>query len=82
MKKLRQLLSAARALSSDVEVRLHGTENEALWICVVSVGGAILFESKPGPLDGVVEEGGRKLKSMSQRMRSVLVENGDEPPSS
>ena len=82
MKKLRQLLTAARALAPQVEVRFRGTANEAEWVCSVAVGAVVLFESKAGDPETIVEEANRKLKSMSQKMRATLDSQVDEPPSS
>lgn len=82
MKKLRQLLTAARALAPQAEIRFRGTANEDEWICSVAVGAVTLFESKAGDPEIVVEEASRKLKSMSQKMRATLDSQVDDPPSS
>ena len=78
LKKLEHLLDAARAVSPDCEVRFRGTTDEEHWICTVSVGGAILFESKPGPVDEVTDLATAKLKGVSKRMLAAL--SRDEPP--
>lgn len=82
MKKLQQLLRAARTMAPECEIKLRGTEKEDEWICLVTVGGAVLFESKPGPWDVVIEEAARKMKGVSQRMRAVLQDPDEEEPSS
>lgn len=82
MKKLRQVLTAARALAPQAEVHFRGTAVEDEWICTVAVGAVVIFESKPGAPDVVVEEAVRKLKGMSQKMRAILDSQVDDPPSS
>lgn len=76
--KLAHLLSAARAVSPDCDVRFRGTADEEKWVCLISVGAAILFESKPGPLEDVVDFATAKLKGVSKRMLAAL---DGEPPS-
>lgn len=75
--KLAHLLSAARAVSPDCDVRFRGTPDEDKWVCLISVGAAILFESKPGPLEDVVDLATAKLKGVSKRMLAAL---GEDPP--
>lgn len=82
MKKLRQLLSAARALAPQIEVRLRGTDNEDVWVCTIAVGGAVLFESEPESIEVVIDKANQKLRGMSQKMRKFLLEgNGDDSSS-
>lgn len=82
MKKLRQILTAARALTPQAEVTFKGTPNEDEWVCVVAVGAVVLFESKPGTAEVIVEEANKKLKGMSTKMRAILDSQvNDDPPS-
>ena len=75
-RKLNHLLSAARAVSPDCEVRFRGTLEEEEWICIVSVGAATIFESKPGHIDDVMDLAEAKLKGVSKRMMAAL-DDGD-----
>ncbi len=82
MRKFRQLIAAARALGPEVHICLLGTQDEAIWICRVSMGhDVVLFESPPGLIDAVVDDAAKKLKGMSQKMRAVLSEPDTTPPS-
>jgi hypothetical protein len=82
MHRITQLLAAARALSPEVEVRFRGTPNEDLWVCVVTVGPVVLFESPAGSIEEVIEGAVHKLKGMSQKMRAILVSNEGSSPDS
>jgi len=82
--KFHTLLTVARAVSDDVEVRFQGTHETDVWICTVWVGkDVILYETAPGSLDAVIDDVLAKLGRMSQRMIAILdtdtPENGDDP---
>jgi hypothetical protein len=83
-RKLDHLLTAARAVTPDCEVRFRGTNDEDKWICLVAVGtgpgAATIFESKPGALDEVMDSATAKLKGVSKRMMAAL--DVEEPASS
>lgn len=72
MSRITQLFAAARSLSPEVEVRFRGTAEESLWICVVTVGPVVLFESQVGTINDITDWTIHKLQSMSQRMRAIL----------
>lgn len=76
--KLNHLLDAARAVSPDCEVRFRGTTDEDEWICIVAVGAATIYESKPGALNDVMDLATAKMKGVSKRMLAAL----DEEPGS
>lgn len=82
LRKLGSLLEAARAVSSDCEVRFRGTPQEQHWVCLVSVGGAILYESNPGPVHDVMDSATCNLKSVSRKMLAALAADCEGPPSS
>jgi hypothetical protein len=73
MTNLSQLLAAARSLAPEVEIRLRGTAEPSHWVCVITVGPVVIFESKPGNAEVVIEEAARKLMGMSQKMRAFLL---------
>jgi hypothetical protein len=72
MQNLEPLLLAARAVSPDCEVKFRGTKEDDRWVCLVCVGAATIFESKPGRIEEVIEEASRKLKGVSQKMQKAL----------
>lgn len=77
LRKLNHLLAAARAVSPDCEVKFRGTANENEWICLVGVGSATIYESKPDDLDAIMDLATAKLKGVSKRMMAAL---DDDPP--
>ena len=74
MHDLEQLLSAARVITAQVSVRFQGSPEADQWVCTVSAGDAILFESTQGSLDFIIEEAALKLKSMVTKVRNALAE--------
>lgn len=72
LRKLNHLLDAARAVSPDCEVRFRGTDDEDKWICLVAVGSATIYESKPGALDDIMDAATAKMKGVSKRMLAAL----------
>lgn len=73
MRKLRRLTEATRALSQVGQVTFRGIPDREDWfVCVVSVGDIILFESGAGPLDFVLDEALRKMSTLSQRVKVAL----------
>jgi hypothetical protein len=72
MTRLDLLLTAARTLSPHIGVKFQGTEDENTWICMVSAGGVILFESKPGTIDNVIDQTIHKLQRISNTIRKAL----------
>jgi len=81
MRKIRQLLRAARALSNEVDVHFRGTSDSNLWVCLIYLGkDVILFESTPDQLDAVVDAALAKLKGMSQQMQAVITPERDSEP--
>jgi hypothetical protein len=50
-------------------------DREDWWVCIVSVGNVILFESSAGPMDFVLDEALRKMSSLSQRVKIALHPN-------
>ena len=78
LQKLDHLLSAARAVSPDCEIKFRGTNDEGHWICLVSVGAATIYESKPGRIDDIMDMATTKMKGVSKRMLAAL---DSEPPS-
>ena len=81
IRKLNHLLDAARAVSPDCEVRFRGTVDEDKWVCLVAVGAATIFESKPGQIDDIMESATTKMKGVSKRMLAALDETPPEPSS-
>ncbi len=79
-RKLNHLLDAARAVSPDCEIRFRGTVKDEEWVCTVSVGGAIIYESKPGTVEEIVDQATTKMKGVSKRMLAAL-SDPDDPPS-
>ena len=81
MHDLAQLLTAARVITAQVSVRFQGSPEKDQWICTVSAGDAILFESTLGSLDFIIEEAALRLKSMVTKVRNALAEApvDDEP---
>ena len=51
-------------------------DREDWWVCIVSVGNVILFESSAGPMDFVLDEALRKMTTMSQRVKIALRADG------
>ncbi len=80
IRKLTHLLSSARAVSPDCEVRFKGTADEDKWVCLVSVGAATIFESKPGPIDDVMDLATAKMKGVSKRMLAALTDDDPTGP--
>ncbi len=64
-------------MSPQIGVTFRGTDDEDVWVCVVSAGGMILFESKPGPMDDVIEQTIQKLQRISNKIRKVLPPDDD-----
>jgi hypothetical protein len=81
IRKLTHLLDAARAVSPDCEVRFKGTQDEDKWVCLVAVGAATIFESKPGGIEDVMDSATTKMKGVSKRMLAALDESPTEPAS-
>lgn len=78
MEKLLHLLNAAHAMSPGCEVRFRGTDAELVWVIIVAVGGMIIFESKPGSLEEVVDVATSKLKGVSTRIAAAFSEEPDD----
>jgi hypothetical protein len=80
--KFTRLCQAVRSLTPAGEVAVRGIpDRDDWWVCTVRVGSVVIVESSAGPMDLVLDEVTRKIKSMSTRMRAVLEGNGiDEPP--
>ncbi len=77
IRKLNHLLAAARAVSPECSVRFCGTLDEAQWVCLVVVGNATIYESKPGSIDEIMDLATAKLKGVSKRMMAAL--DAEEP---
>jgi len=84
MRRLRKLGEAAKAISPQAEISFRGIpDREDWWVCLISVGDAILVQTAAGPLETVLIEAAKKVQGLSQRIRAVLPSipppPGDDP---
>lgn len=57
-------------------------DREDVWVVRVSVMDVILVETAAGPLERVVEEATKKIKTMSQGILAAVTEGNESEPSS
>jgi len=71
--KFTRLCQAVRAFTPAGEVAVRGIpDRDDWWVCTVRVSTVVIVESSAGPMEFVLDEVTRKIKSMSTRMRAVL----------
>lgn len=56
-------------------------DRDDAWVVRVSVMDVILVETAAGPLEKVIEDATKKIKTMSQGIMAAVNANSDEPPS-
>jgi hypothetical protein len=74
MEKLHRLFEAVRALYPKGEVAFRGASEApgAGWICTVSVGDVILYESSEGSVEDVLDATSIAMASIAERMQYAL----------
>jgi hypothetical protein len=74
MGKLHRLLDAVRALYPKGEVAFRGASEVpgAGWICMVSVGDVILYESSEGSVEDVLDATSTAMAGIAERMQYAL----------
>jgi len=80
MKSLHLLCQAVRTLHIEGQIRFHGIpDREDWWVCIVSVGDAIITETQAGPIEDVIEIATARIQEISERVAAIL-ESADSTP--
>lgn len=74
MGKLHRLFDVVRALYPKGEVAFRGASEVpgAGWICTVSVGDVILYESSEGSVEDVLDSASTAMADIAERMQHAL----------